>query len=530
MKATLVGEGTAEAAVARVAKALAHECRGMLRGAPRRPVIEVESHRRSTQRLSGRAQGERARSELEERTISMELDQTIAARAGRVLRGPYDTYIATADRLTWSDPTITALVRQKAARLREDLAGPPVALCAEMRSWAASGFHQLPPGSRRWEEAERARDKQTVEGNLEKLLRPYEGPAERTILQRTEALTEQRSEKERANQADTIALYHMALALGEKPTRFGEQIFGPVISRGRTQTGTRFVIRASAGKGLFSGSCKHEVQVEIRKRRNGGATDICLGEAARQSLSGSCSGPVETLQFATPPDVRRVRVRLSNGRTVTVSVVQIPAKDGGPAGIFIDTFRGYNPYPVSGQKLDSAGKIVRTVGLSGMRCTKKPGGGPEAPQSVNLATITAPYGEPLSIEGTLLHYEGHTELVLAPETGLRNSAGGDERGKPKQFKWNLSTECAPHPYSLLAGILAPPGASVLVRIPAGLAALTKIELAASMHAEGPLFYGIYTTPPTEIIVENADGTILYTENLAHKATEETEFCEGYAER
>jgi hypothetical protein len=54
MKATLAGEGTAEAAMARVAKALGHECRGVLRGAPRRPVIEVESYRRSTQRLSGR--------------------------------------------------------------------------------------------------------------------------------------------------------------------------------------------------------------------------------------------------------------------------------------------------------------------------------------------------------------------------------------------------------------------------------------------------------------------------------------------
>jgi hypothetical protein len=77
--------------------------------------------------------------------------------------------------------------------------------------------------------------------------------------------------------------------------------------------------------------------------------------------------------------------------------------------------------------------------------------------------------------------------------------------------------------------LPPPGASVLARTPAGLAPLTKIELAASIYSEGPLLYGIYTTPPTEIVVENADGTILYTENLAHKATEETEFCEGYTE-
>jgi hypothetical protein len=112
---------------------------------------------------------------------------------------------------------------------------------------------------------------------------------------------------------------------------------------------------------------------------------------------------------------------------------------------------------------------------------------------------------------------------------MRNSQAAQERGKPNQFQWHLSTECGPHPYSLLDGILAPPGAAVLARVPAGLAPLTKVELAASMNAGGPLFYGVYATPPSEIVVERSDGSILYTESLAAKATEETEFCEGYAE-
>jgi hypothetical protein len=50
-----------------------------------------------------------------------------------------------------------------------------------------------------------------------------------------------------------------------------------------------------------------------------------------------------------------------------------------------------------------------------------------------------------------------------------------------------------------------------VRTPTGLTPLTDVELAASTHAPGPLFYGIYTTPPTEIVVERADGSIIYTE-------------------
>lgn len=82
---------------------------------------------------------------------------------------------------------------------------------------------------------------------------------------------------------------------------------------------------------------------------------------------------------------------------------------------------------------------------------------------------------------------------------------------------------------MLDGILLRPGASILVRTPAGLVPLTKVELAASIPAEGPLFYGVYATTPTEIVVERSNGSILYTESLAAKATEETEFCEGYAE-
>jgi hypothetical protein len=134
-------------------------------------VIEEEGPYASAPKLSGRVQGERARSEQEKQTI----DDAIVVAGYRVVRGPYEAFIAAAERLAWSDPTITALVHQMTARLREDLVGPRVAVCAEMRSWAASGFHLLPPGSKSLKESEEARGKQAVQGNLEVLLRSYEG-------------------------------------------------------------------------------------------------------------------------------------------------------------------------------------------------------------------------------------------------------------------------------------------------------------------------------------------------------------------
>ena len=400
-----------------------------------------------------------------------------------------------------------------------------------MRAWAASGFHRLPPGSKSLEEAEEARSKQAVQGNLETLLGKYENSADRAIARRTTALGERLVERELDDEASLRAWYHLGLALGEKLSPFAEQRLAPVIAKGRTNAGTTFVIRASAHKG--SSACRHEVDVEIRERLGGSGSGVCLGERVRTHPSSSCSGPVETVQFATPPDVRRARVRFSNGRTATVSIVEVSARDGGPAGVFIDAFRGYQPYPISAQELNRDGRVLRTVGLRRLRCRKaSAGGAPGPPQVVKLATVSTPSGEPLTISGTLLHFSGHTEFSLGPPIGMRNSelSEEDKDATSKQFQWKLSTECAPHPYSLLDGILVAPGASVLVRTPGGLIPLTKVELATSTHAGGPLFYGIYTTTPTEIVVQNSEGSTLYTESLAAQATEETEFCEGYDEQ
>jgi hypothetical protein len=528
-RAIVAHSAAVEAAFDRAAGALGEECKGVLDGVPDQEVIEEEGPSTPGPKLSGRVQGERARSEQEKQTIELEIDERISAPAYRVLRPPYEAFISEANGLIWSNPTIEALVHQKTARLREDLAGPPVGVCAEMRSWAASGFHVLPPASKSLRESREAWNKQVVQGNLEVLLRPYEGPAQRATIRRTEALEERLREHERTDERFERAEAHMETTLGEKLSRRAERQSAPVIARGRTSAGTTFVVRRSVGRS-FSGSCTHEVEVEVHEGNGGQSGGICLSEGAHSRLSGSCSGSVETVELATPANVRRARVRFNDGRTVTVSVIEIPAKDGGPAGVFIDAFRGYERYPVSLKELDRDGRVLQTVGLGPLHCTKKSAEeGPSGPQFVTLATTVAPGGEALTIQGTLLRFGGKTEFSLGPQPGTRNTETREERTKPGPFRWELSSECAPHPYSLLAGILLTPGASVLVRTPAGLIPLTKVELAASLHAEGPLFYGVYATPPTEIVVEGADGSVLHSESLAAKATEETEFCEGYAE-
>lgn len=309
VKATLASTLAIEAAEARAAEALGQECKGVLEGVPDESVIEEEGPLASGPRLSGRAQGERARSEQEKQAIDLEIDETIFAAAHRVVREPYEAFIATAERLTWSDPTITAIVHQKTARLREDLVGPPVAACAEMRTWAASGFHVLPPGSKSRTESEEARSKQAVQGNLEVLLRSYEGQAEQAIIRRIDALKESLREEDRTDERFLSSEYHMELVLGEKLSRFVRQDVAPVIGKGRTSAGTTFVIRASVGKSSPRSSCRHEVDIEVHEGNGGSGGGVCLSEGSRSHPPAAAPG----LGLWRPSSSRRRRTCAGHG-------------------------------------------------------------------------------------------------------------------------------------------------------------------------------------------------------------------------
>ncbi len=62
-----------------------------------------------------------------------------------------------------------------------------------------------------------------------------------------------------------------------------------------------------------------------------------------------------------------------------------------------------------------------------------------------------------------------------------------------------------------------------------LVTLTKVPIAARLNSGGPLVYGVFAEIPSELVVRRRDGTVLYTESLAAKATEEAEYCAGYGE-
>jgi hypothetical protein len=90
-------------------------------------------------------------------------------------------------------------------------------------------------------------------------------------------------------------------------------------------------------------------------------------------------------------------------------------------------------------------------------------------------------------------------------------------------------ECPPREFAVIYGILSAPEDSVLARTPAGLVPLVELELAPDLHSHGPLVYGAFSEVPSELTVRRSDGSTLYSESLASRAHEETEFCAGYAE-
>jgi hypothetical protein len=207
--------------------------------------------------------------------------------------------------------------------------------------------------------------------------------------------------------------------------------------------------------------------------------------------------------------------------------VRVPRRDGGPAGIYAQEIRGSTSHAVSLVELNAGGVVVLTVKLPRYRCVKSHTEPEGLPTSMELASANTPEGEPFTITafGSL-----NDEPFLSVDTGI------DPRLEPaiglgtsKAFPWSLSIGCAPHPYTIIYGILMPPGKSVVAQTPQGVVALNVVPVEPRVHAKGPLTYGVFSALPSELTVLRANGSTIYTENLQAKATEATQFCEGYAE-
>jgi hypothetical protein len=107
---------------------------------------------------------------------------------------PSREYVRTAGRLTWSNQGLTHAVRAYANKALGLVALTPPKLCADVKSWAASGFKTLPATTAVF--APRFISVWIAPGELPPALARYETPAERPLLRRTERLEKQFTEME----------------------------------------------------------------------------------------------------------------------------------------------------------------------------------------------------------------------------------------------------------------------------------------------------------------------------------------------
>jgi len=503
---------------------LAAECPGVLSGAPKEGPGEPTS---STARQSG----ERERSEQQLSTLREELDAGLHAASMSANLGAFQTFEAKVSPLQWSNPAVAALLHWDLAEASRRDARPAPEICPDMKAWAASSYHRLSPASAAFRTAEMQAGESAPAGSLSRFLEPYEDASDRALIASSKRLLLSLSKTYAASRA--ASQEHLMRTLGLPENIFEEQENGKLLGEGRTASGERFIVRLEL-PGPSGEHCRLPVDVEFRRSDgSGGGSGTCLTTRRTRVFPSGCSGEVTDMELGVPASVVRVRLTLRGGRRITSRVVHVSRRDGGPAGIYVQAVSGYRHYPLSLTELDRNGQIVRVVAFpAGQRCHREPDH--IGPTFVGLVRGTAPGGEPFSITGTLVHFgRGQTDFSVGLEAGTRGGVADEGESESSEsrrsFGTSLRTECVAHPFTAVYGILSPPGTSVFVLSAGSLVPLTKVTLAANLHAAGPLFYGVFATSPAELVVKRADGTTLYTESLVTRAREAVEFCEGYAE-
>ncbi|HEY1834050.1 MAG TPA: hypothetical protein VGG08_06405 [Solirubrobacteraceae bacterium] len=534
LRATVQDVDATAAAEAKASQAFGQECAGALHGAP---DSEFEFVPLPTTRPTPRAEGESRRAEQQKDVLLGELAGNLASASAQPSRSAIESFVATVSPLRWSNALIAELIASEAGELEQTLNSPQSPACADMRFWAQSGFRRLSPDSKAFETTRAARLQTLQEGNLLDLLKPLEDSEARRLVARTRALEVKRTHLRIAAELPSEEALDKALGLPASPFAVNKK--PPQIAHGKTLSGAEYVLR----KAGHEGGCRHTISVTFEESSEGGSSsstsELCVRRKPTSLPESGCSGgKLATIENGVEPSVRSVRIQLNDGRTIAARVIQLSRRDGGPGGVFVQSFLGRRNLRVLAiVERDAAGGVVLRLAPKHMtpcREDLEPG----KPTFAPLAQGSTPGGEGFTIEGVFYSFGKHQEFNFEVDTNEGSgydhpnviSRGSDEGpAKPKAYGWSLRNECEPNPYAIVYGALTAPGASVEARTPQGLVALTKVAIPAKLHAPGPLLYGAFAEVPSELVVLRADGSVLYTESLATQDKDQTEYCEGYVE-
>jgi hypothetical protein len=509
---------------------------------------------------SARAEGERRRQARQLSELKTELSFALTEPLTQVGRQASAAFAGALTPLRWSNPYVTLLVHTIAAVDREPLEAPVPLVCADMTAWVTSGYKTVAPTTRAIASHTEALLKRVFEvvalgervhaKTSTNFLAPYENASDRALARHAGALNRR---LHKTTDTRSAALERLEATVGlptEKAPKAEPRKTKPVvIARGKTAAGGSFVAKAERSS-RTSGPCSIFVTITESLRPTPGLLEALSGEGTGRCLSRShvtaeptvhCDSGLLTIEANLLAKTRSVQLLLSDGDTITSPAIRVPARLGGPAGLYYQAVRGPTPIPLSLTELDASDSALTVLKLPRVvECTKHPvkhfpGANVllvhESPPRIPAFTIRGERFRKLGVEHFELKFEAsNEERLFGSGEGDRVFAGnvavpnGDRTLEPE-----TSSGCEPQPYAIIYGLLKAPHDTVLARVSGHLVPLRKVAIPAREHADGVLVYGAFSPLPTELMIRNASGKAVNTSNLAQAARSENESCEGEAE-
>lgn len=547
----------ARAAFEGLADRIAGECPGVLKGAPAAFGLPDEG---AGPPSSARRYAELRREGNQAGTLQGELESALGLAYSQANRQAALVFTGVVTPLSWTDPRVASLVGERVVEMQERLAQPLPEVCADMRAWVASGYKTLSPATKEYRAQQEARRAVAVGSRghlaptprptLEQLLASYENVADKALIAKAQRLAQTDVPLLRAF-ASVEERLRRTLGIASPPglNVHEEERKSPevTIAHGRTAAGERFVAKlrrnAPHSQAFRENGCGLSLSIATTRHLQGGgdfssSDGTCLSRSHRLEVpSVNCNSGRLTVTLETLPAARSVRLRLSDGHTISSPVIFVPPRLGGPAGYYYQVVRGPSPIPVALTELGARGRALHTAALPHIvECTEHPvkyfPGGIRT-----LVQEVAPNGgPPFAIVAERYRFLGKVYFELKLHIEATGNGGNESAGSeiffgthPRALEFQIEEGCKPHPYAILYSLLKKPGETVFSRTGATLTPWRTVPIPAGLHAGGVLVYTALSEPPEELIVRAPNGYTVAAEKLAPLATEARETCEGEAE-
>ncbi|HEY7935481.1 MAG TPA: hypothetical protein VID48_16790 [Solirubrobacteraceae bacterium] len=131
-----------------------------------------------------------------------------------------------------------------------------------------------------------------------------------------------------------------------------------ILARGTTAAGTSYTVAAEKGNGPF---CRARITITEIAPDGQFEAGSCFTGFHAEELSMTCPGDRVAIEAIVPAITRKIRVRLTDGRTLSSRVAEIPARDGGPLGVYFRAVPASGAWPVSLIELDAHGRRLGRV-------------------------------------------------------------------------------------------------------------------------------------------------------------------------